>query len=216
VTFAVGVFDVFASAVPGSLYLAFFGYVAARLHLIEVGVVGRMPVLLLVIAVVVLSYLLGYVAYPFGQATNRIVPKRAKQCPREEFLDRNPAARSRDYVRADPFLLLAAAELYDKEAAMEANRLRAVEVMLCNSAFPLGLACLASITELLIGSKPALSAGCAALFVVAFFSLIIQGRRLGRWADIKTLELCFWLPNIDDRFRTHGDSTNNSPPAVAD
>ena len=211
-TFAVGVFDLFAYTIPGSLYLALFGYLATRLHLVDAGVVGRTPVLLLVIAVVVLSYLLGYIGYPLGYAANRIVPKRTKRHPRQEFLDRNPAARGRDYVRADPSLLLSAVELHDKEVAAEATRLRASGLMLRNSASSLGLACVAAIVELIFGSKLALAAGCAALFAIGFLSLIIQGRRLSHWAHLKTLELCFWLPDIDERFRRDrdGDCTEDS------
>lgn len=211
-TFVVGVFDLFTYTIPGSLYLAFFGYLATHLHLIDTGAMDRTPVLLLVIAVVVLSYLLGYMAYPLGRAANRIVPKRNKQSPRQEFLGRNPAARGREYVRADPFLLLSAVELYDKDVAVEAIRLRAVGLMLRNSAPPLMLACVAAIVELIFGSKPALAAGCAVLFAVGFFSLIVPGRKLSHWAIIKTLELCFWLPDIDERFRRggHGDSTDDS------
>lgn len=215
-TFTVGVFDLFVYTIPGSLYLAFFSYLVARLHLIDIGVAGRIPVLLLVIAVVVLSYLLGYIAYPLGHATNRIVPERAKRRPREEFLRRNPAARGCAYVWADLFVLLAAVELHDKDVAAETARFRASGLMLRNSALPVMLACLAAIVELIFGSKPALTAGCVALFAIGFFSLIIQGRQLSHWANLKTLELCFWLPNIDEKFRVDGDRAEDPTPTVSD
>jgi hypothetical protein len=189
VTFVVGVFDLLTYTIPGSLYLAFLGYLAARLHLIDIAAVDRTPVLLLVIAVVVLSYLLGYIAYPLGHAANRIALKRNRRRPLEEFLGRNPAARGRDYVQADPYLLLSAVELHDKDVAAEVARLRAGGLMLRNAAPPLMLACVAAIVELFFGSRPALAAGCAALFAVGFFSLIVQGRRLGHWAILKTLEV---------------------------
>jgi hypothetical protein len=59
VTFVVGMFDLFTYTIPGSLYLAFFGYLATRLHWVDLAAVDRTPVLLLVIAIVVASYLLG-------------------------------------------------------------------------------------------------------------------------------------------------------------
>jgi hypothetical protein len=90
--------------------------------------------------------------------------------------------------------------------------------MLRNTAPPLMLACVAAIVELFFDSKPALAARFAALFALGFFSLIIQGRRLGHWAILKTLELCFWLPDIDEKFRRDGDedSTDDSTSALAD
>ncbi|MGH3911360.1 MAG: hypothetical protein ACRDRM_11080 [Pseudonocardiaceae bacterium] len=209
-TFAVGIFDLFTYTIPGSLYLAFFGYLGARLHWIDPGVVGRSPVVVLVIAIVVASYLLGYVAYPLGAATNRVLPRRRIRRPREEFVRRNPAARGRDYVRADPFLLLSAVQLHDKEAAAEVTRLRAGGLMLRNSAPPLMLGSVAAIVELSLGRNPVFAAGCAVLLAAGFCSLIVQGRRLGHWASLKTLELCFWLPDVDERCRADGDAKNSA------
>jgi hypothetical protein len=88
--------------------------------------------------------------------------------------------------------------------------------MLRNAAPPLMLACVVAIAELFFGSKPALAAGCAALFALGFFSLIVQGRRLDHWAIMKTLELCFWLPDIDEKFHRDGDgdSAEDSTPIL--
>jgi hypothetical protein len=210
VTFAVGIFDLFTYTIPGSLYLAFFGYLAARPHWVDFGAVGRMPVLLLVIVVVLLSYLLGYLAYPLGAVANRLVPRRRERRPRQEFLRRVPAAGGRDYVRADPFLLLSAVQLHDKDLAVEVTRLRAAGLMLRNSAPPLVLGFVAAIVELVLGRDPVPVAGCAVLLAVGFFSLIVQGRRLGHWASVKTLELCFWLPDIDQHFVRTGTETTPS------
>ncbi|MGH4024751.1 MAG: hypothetical protein ACRDRV_09215 [Pseudonocardiaceae bacterium] len=200
-TFAVGIFDLFSYTIPGSLYLAFFGYLATRLHWIDPGAVGRAPVLLLVIVIVVASYLLGYLAYPLGAMAKRVLPQRRIRRPREEFLHRNPAASGRDYVHADPFLLLSAVELHNKEVAAEVTRLRASGLMLRNSAPPLLLGAAAAIVELVLGRNPVFMAGSALLLVAGFCSLIVQGRRLGHWASLKTLELCFWLPDIDEKCR---------------
>jgi hypothetical protein len=208
VTFAVGIFDLFTYTIPGSLYLAFFGYLATRLDWVDPGAVGRMPVLLLVIALVVASYLLGYLAYPLGAVATRVLPRRRIRRPREEFLHRNPAARGRSYVHADPFLLLSAVELHNKEVAAEVTRLRASGLMLRNCAPPLLLGAGATIVELILGRNPVFMAGSAVLLVAGFCSLIVQGRRLGHWASLKTLELCFWLPDIDERCRAEAQATD--------
>ena len=116
---AVGIFDLLTYAIPGSLYLALLGYVAARLDWIDPGAVATAPALLLVIIIVLMSYLLGYLAYPIGAALDRVVPRRRERRPRQEFLGRAPAARDLSYVQADPSLLLSAVQLHDKDVATE-------------------------------------------------------------------------------------------------
>jgi len=219
VTLAIGIFDLFTYTIPGSLYLAFFGYLGARLHWIDPGAVGRAPVLLLGLAIVVASYLLGYLAYPLGEAANQVLPQRHERRPhdesshnessrgessRKEFLKQNPAAHGRGYIGVDPFLLLSAVQLHDNNAAIEVTRLRACGLMLRNSAPPLMLGFVAALVEVVVGPNPVFAAGCAVLFAVWACSLIIQGRRLRNWANLKTLELCFWLPDIDERCRVVG------------
>jgi hypothetical protein len=202
VTIAVGIFELFTYAIPGSLYLAFFAYVAGRAHWIDLGAVTRAPVLLLAIGIVLISYLLGYLAYPVGAMANKIVPRRRERRPRSEFLGRNPAAKDREFVKADPFLLLAGVQLHDKEAAADVTRLRGTGLMLRNSAPPTLFSAIAAVVELFIGRSPVFAITCAVLFFAAFFSLIVQGRRLGYWASLHTLEVSFWLPDVDEKFRT--------------
>ncbi len=72
--------------------------------------------------------------------------------------------------------------------------------MLRNSAPPLALGSGAAVVELFVGHA-ALAAGCAVLLLGGFFAFIVQARRLGHWATMKTLELCYWIPDIDDRCR---------------
>ena len=197
---AVGIFDLLTYAIPGSLYLAFAAYLAVRLHL-QVGLsVTSGPAWLVVVAVVLASYLLGYLAYPIGAVTNRLVPRRERPRPSQEFLRRVPPAASRSFVQADLHLLQAAVELHDREAAAEISRLRAAGLMLRNCAPPMVLSLVAAIVETLAGHHVALSIGCAVLFAALSVALVVQGRRLARWANLKTLELSFWLPDIDSRY----------------
>ncbi|WP_370943764.1 hypothetical protein AB5J62_32225 [Amycolatopsis sp. cg5] len=197
--FAIGVFDLFTYTIPGALYLALFGYVGARFGWIDPAAVGRAPVVLLVIALVLVTQLLGYLGYPLGAAINRLVTRRRDRRPRQEFLRRNPEARDRAYVEADPHLLLSVIQLHDKDVAVEVSRLRATGLMLRNSAPPLLLGALVAVVEIFTGSKPALAAVSLLLFAVGSVSLVAQGRKMGHWASIKTLELCFWIPDIDER-----------------
>lgn len=197
--FAVGVFELFTYTIPGALYLALFGYVGARLHWLDPAAAGRAPVVLLVIGLVLITHLLGYLGYPLGAAINRLVTRRRDRRPRQEFLRRNPEARDRAYVQADPHLLLSAIQLHDKDVALDVSRLRASGLMLRNSAPPLLLGALVAFVELFTGTKPALAAVSLVLLAVGSVSLVAQGRKMGHWATIKTLELCFWIPEIDER-----------------
>ncbi len=54
-TIAVGVFELFTYAIPGSLYVALFTYIAARAQWIDLAAVLKSPSFLLVIVVVLLS-----------------------------------------------------------------------------------------------------------------------------------------------------------------
>lgn len=200
-TLTVGIFDLFTYTIPGSLYLAFLAYLAFRPGWVDPGIVGRIPALVLVIMLVLGSYLLGYLAYPLGAVFNKLVPMRRERRPRQEFLRRVPVARDREYVQADPFLLLSGIQLHDREVGLEVVRLRAGGLMLRNAAPPMLLGCGAGIVEIFVGAHPLLAGLCVALFGVGFFSLVVQGRRMGYWASLKTLELCFWMPDVDEKFQ---------------
>ncbi len=198
--FAIGVFDLFAYTIPGALYVAFFGYLGTKLHVLTAATVGGVPSILLVVVIVLLSFLLGYLAYPLGEALERVVPRRRHRNVREEFLRRSPAAKDRAFLNQSPHLLLCGLQLHDKEVAADVARLRASGLMVRNCALPLLLGAAMAIVETFTGKQPFVAAGCAALLVLASLTLISQGRKLGHWAAMKTLELCFWLPELDDHF----------------
>jgi hypothetical protein len=202
VTIAIGIFELFTYAIPGSLYLAFFTYVAGRAHWVDLAAVSRTPVFLLVVAVILISYLVGYLGYPLGDVADKVVPRRRKRNTNSEFLRRNPAAKDREYLTADPFLLLAGLQLHNAEVAADVTRLRASGLMLRSSAPPMLFAAVAAIVELFISRSPVFAVTSAVVFLVAFFALVAQGRRLGHWARMRTLEVGFWLPDVDEKFRT--------------
>jgi hypothetical protein len=201
VNLVVGVFDLFTYAIAGGLYLALAGYVASRVDLVDLAALNGTNGVLLVIGAVVLSYLCGIVAYPLGAAMNKLLPGGRGQA-RTEFLRRNPTARDRPFVRADSFLLLSALQMHDMDAATEVNRLRASGLMARNSGPALALASVTALVEVFTSGHPVPALVCAVVFAPASVLLILEGRRLGHMASIKTLELCFWLPGIDDRIRS--------------
>jgi hypothetical protein len=202
-TFTLGIFDLFAYAIPGSLNLAFFAYVAARLGWIDVGS-ARDPGLGLLIGLAIASYLLGHLSYPVSSRLDRAVPRwqRSMDQARREFLERTPAAAGRAFLRADGMLLLGAIELRDSGIATEIGRLRAIGLMVRNSGLPMVLAFVAALVELAAGTNRPLAAVCAVLFGLGTVGSMWQGQKLRHWANIRTLEVCFWLPDIDQTLRS--------------
>jgi hypothetical protein len=199
VNIVVGVFDLFTYAIAGGMYLVLAGYVADRVGLIELTALSSVNGVLLLIGVVVLSYLFGLIAYPLGALLNRLVPRRRQRDPRAEFRRRNPAARDRDFVGADSFLLLSALQMHDMDVATEVNRLRATGLMARNAGPALAIAAVTALVEVFTSGHALLAAVCVVMFAAGSLLLILEGRRLGYMASMKTLELSYWLPGIDDK-----------------
>jgi hypothetical protein len=199
VTFAVSIFDLFCFAIPGALQLSIVIYLVARLGLADVDALAAMPTVVLVVAGVVASYLLGRLCHPLGVQLERRLPFRrlSPDAARQEFLAKVPQAQNRAYVRADPALLLAAAETFNKEAAGEIGTMRAQSLMLRNTALALTLAAVVGLVELIVGGQRLLAGGCAALLLIAAVGMLREGRNLWHMSRLKTLETCFWISDID-------------------
>ncbi|MFE0173260.1 hypothetical protein ACFWZ2_13145 [Streptomyces sp. NPDC059002] len=200
--FAFGIFDVFTYAIPGGLQLSLVAYVLARLDVADLSGLTSGPAALVVIGAVGASYGLGHVTYPLSVVMEKLFPRwhRGGQAAREEFMARVPQARERPFVRADLPLLLAAAEQHNKETAGEVLRLRGLSLMLRNIALTLLLVMLTALAELVPADRPLLAGVCAALSAAGAVGAVREGRRMQHWARLKTLELCFWIPDIDERF----------------
>jgi GH25 family lysozyme M1 (1,4-beta-N-acetylmuramidase) len=197
-TFAVGLFDVFAYTVPGALYLALLAYVAGRLHWLDVAAVTRGPAALVVAGALVAAYLLGYLAYPVGARFSRWLPRRKRRDARAEFLRRNPSADGRAFVAADTFLLHAALQIRQPDAATEVSRTRSTGLMVRNASPAMALGFGVAAVELFAGPKPWFAAASAVLCGAACPVLIVQHRMIAHWAKLKTLELAFWDPDFDE------------------
>ena len=198
---SLGLFDLFTYIIPGSLYLALIAYAAERFSWIEIGQFGNVPSLVLFGGILIASYLLGFVADPLAAQLDkrmRFWKARYQEDAKEVFKTRAPGAARRLYVRADLYLLLAAAETSQKEAALEISRFRATGLMLRNCSVPFLVACVVSIAEAIVGTHPVAAILCAVFFGAAVFSCIGQGARLRGWANMKTLDICYWIPDIDD------------------
>lgn len=213
---SLGVWDVFAYAVPGSLYLTFAAFIAARLGWVAIGPVLHTPTLLLAGGIAVSSYVLGLVTYPLGAVADRWLPgaSRAAQA-RAEFAERTPAARDRAFLQADMALLRAAVEIHDKDSSLEISRLGAVRIMIRNCSVPLAAASIACACTAIAGGNRILSVTSSLTMAAAAAAAIWQTRRFRHWWYMKTLETCYWIPAIDqaikDTTRPPSRASNGQP-----
>lgn len=199
-TFTVSIFDLFSFAVPGAVQLSLAVYVLDRLGVLHVAALAAAPGLLLVAGAVVASYLLGHLFHPLAAQLNRLRPRRDAEEARQEFVSRVPQARDRAYVQADPALLVAAAELHDKDAAGEVVRMRAQSVMLRNIAFAFTLAAVVALVQTATGPHRVVAAVAAALSLLGAAGALGSGRKVWHVSRLKTLEICYWVPDIDQTF----------------
>jgi hypothetical protein len=195
-----GVFDLLAYAVPGSLYLAVFAYTSHRAGWIDVPSFLGLPSLLLLIGVAIAAFLTGQASSPLGSMVDRINPFGSIDvhgAARDEFLRRNPAAAPRGFLQLDPFTLLAALEADDSEAAAEVSRLRATGLMLSRSVPPLVLGVVTAFVEVFAGELPLFAGLTGLALALVAAGCLHQAATFRRWAVIRTYELSFWNDEID-------------------
>jgi hypothetical protein len=199
-SFSLGLYELFAYAVPGSLTLALLVYVGTRVDCVDLTKLHDVPSAISLVGAAIVSYALGHFVYAFGELVSRFLPfRKPSQAIRESFVSKVPAAADRTYVGADRHLLLAVVELNNREVATEIIRLRALGIMSRSLSVPLALASVTALVEAFVSSHTAFAACCAFLFMLGTVVFLWQGQVLQRWAYAKTLEICFWLPDIDER-----------------
>lgn len=198
---AFGIFDVFAYAVPGALYLSLVLYVLARTEHIDLAQLLTANTVLATIGVLLASYLLGHITYLPRLLLDRWTQRwlRVRPDSREVFTRRVPRAADRELLRTDVFLLLRAIELEAADAATEINRLRAGGIALRNSGYALMLAGVIAVVEIGASSQHALAVAGAVLLPAAGVSALRAGFVQGHWAAIRTYEIAYWLPSIEER-----------------
>jgi hypothetical protein len=194
-----GVFDIFTYAVPGSLYLTLLAYISARLGWIDLVKIFHTNTTFVLIAAALGCYLVGHISYPLGRMAGRIVPgwRKNMEDARREFVARVPSAKGRPFLLADRSILQAAVEVRQESTALEIIRLRAVGLMLRNSAPAFILGSVVALSEIVASRAPWFAACCFVTFLLAAAGSLWQSAILTHWANMKTLDLSFWIPNID-------------------
>jgi hypothetical protein len=200
--FILGLFDLLAYAIPGSLYLSAFAYVSHRAGWIDVPSLLGLPSLVLIIALAVAAFLTGQASHPLGSMVDRFNPFGSKEPAkeaREEFVRRNAIATPRRFVQLDPSTLLAALEADDREAAADVFRLRSVGLMLSRSVPALTLGAAIAVVEIFT-ARLALFAGLTGLVLALVAAgCLYQAASFRTWAIMRTYELSFWNDDLDER-----------------
>jgi hypothetical protein len=200
--FILGIFDLLAYAIPGSLYLTTFAYVSHRAGWIDVPALVGLPSLLLLIGLAVAAFLTGQAAHPLGRMIDRINPfgsTALAEEAREEFLRRNAVAAPRKFLKLDPFTLLAALEADDREAAADVFRLRSVGLMLSRGVPALVLGAVIAFVEIFTGSLRLFAALSGLVLVLVAVGCLYQAVAFQKWAILRTYELTFWSDDMDAR-----------------
>ena len=200
--FILGIFDLLAYAVPGSLYLSTFAYVSHRAGWIDIPSLLGLPSLLLLIALAVATFLTGQAAHPLGNLVDRFNPFGSAglaEEAREEFLSRNAINTPRKFLKLDPFTLLAALEADDREAAADVFRLRSVGLMLSRSVPALAVGAVIALVEISTGTLPLFAGLTGLLLVLVAAGCLYQSASFHKWAIIRTYELSFWNDDMDAR-----------------
>jgi hypothetical protein len=209
-----GVFDLLAYAIPGSLYLAAFAYTAHRAGWIDVPSLVQLPSLLLLIGLAVAAFLAGQASYPLGRLVDRMNPFGSTDLAEEaraEFRQRNAVPTTRRFLQLDPFTLLAALEVEDREAAADVSRLRAVGLMLSRSVPALALGAAIALVEVFTGRFALFAALTGVVLALVAAGCLYQSATYRRWAIIRTFELSYWDDDIDARLAERGDPERGDP-----
>jgi hypothetical protein len=196
--FTLGVFDVFGSAIPGAAYLSVLAYVLTRLGwtrpldaLAENTTVG-------LVSVAVMSYVLGMATYGLARSLSRAVSRVDYHATAfEAFRTTFPWAAGRSFLTVDAFLLETRIELESRESAVEISRLRAGGTMLRGLVIPSLLAAAVGLVDFAIAPHESWTLVIAGLFSGFAVLAHIRSLEMLRWAVSRTLELAFWLPEID-------------------
>jgi hypothetical protein len=200
--FILGIFDLLAYAIPGSLYLTTFAYVSHRAGWIDVPSLLGLPSLVLLVAVAVASFLTGQASYPLGSMVERFNPfgpKEPSKEARDEFVRRNAIETPRRFLQLDPFTLLAALEADDREAAADVFRLRSVGLMLGRSVPALTVAAVIALVEIFTGRIPLFAGLTGLVLALVAAGCLYQAASFRKWAIIRTYELSFWNDEMDER-----------------
>jgi hypothetical protein len=197
-SFTLGVFDVFGSAVPGAAYLSVLAFVLDRLGWTEPLHPLWRSTTLAAVGFAFLSYVVGVATYGLARSLSTLLTRHSpNDVAVQYFLAGNPSAAGRPFVDVNKFLLLSKIELVNREAAVEISRIRANSTMLRGLVIPTALGMVAALVDFAVADHDT-GLILAALVLAGIGVLSHQrGLEMAHWAHQSTLETAYWIPEID-------------------
>lgn len=197
-TLAIGFFDAFAYAVPGSCYLGLLLFLASRSFEFDLAAEYDTFGSASLIAAAVASYLLGHLGFALARALEhllRFVP--LEQRAKEEFLKVYPGADARPFFQLPYAILRAGIEVHAPEANVTAERLLAGALMIRSLLpFLVGVA-LTGLVEAGVNSDRWIWLGLATSALGLAWVAVKRSQEMFTWAHARCLETAYWLPQID-------------------
>jgi hypothetical protein len=214
---SLGIFDLFATAIPGSLYLLTALYLGVHCDWVDADELADLDTTFAVIGAALGSYLLGHVFAPILRQAIEMVPlwRQTPDAARRDFVTRNPDLAERSFVGLNPFTLLAGLRQHSSDAASEVDRSRAIGLMLRSSSPAFVLAACISLVEAAKGDEWPGGVPVAVLLLVMAGLSLREGRKFGHWALIHTFECAAWIPGVDD-LALHAPGTGHQAPHPTD
>lgn len=212
---SLSIYDVFANAVPGSLYLVVIIYVGVRFGWIDLVDLAGLDTTFALVGAVVASYLLGQVASSTFRRVFERVPLlgswgRTTKELREEFRRRNPTLADRPFIDADVYTLLAGLRQVSPEAASEVDRSRAAGIMLRSASPAFLIGAVIAVIEAVTGDGMAAAVAGLGLLALAGLSLY-EGQIRASWARMHTFECAVWMPDVDARLAPPDGAPRSGP-----
>lgn len=197
---SINIYDLFANAIPGSLYLAATIYVAVRFGWVDMDDLAGLNTTMALVGAIVASYLLGQIVgsnlrwlverLPLWQISSGEV--------RDVFCRRNPTMVGRPFLDVDVFTLLAGLRQVSPQAADEVDRSRAQGIILRSACPAFLIGAVIAGAEAVVHTRLGPAVAAVGLLVMAALALY-EGHKRSRWARIHTYECAVWLPDIDTR-----------------
>jgi glycerol kinase len=104
-------------------------------------------------------------------------------------------------MSADASVLLGGIQKFERELGIEVERLRSTGIMARNLVVPLSIASALAAASAFRVSLPLVALGGALVLALAAVGSWRHGQERAVWAHSKTLELAFWIPELDEFLR---------------
>lgn len=200
----IGVFDFASYAIPGTLFLTWLLWTGATLAMIpEPWAYMRSPSLFEAALGLLVSYLLGHIAYPLTRLSLPWEQQSIAQA-RAQFVRRSPTLAARPFVQGDPMVLLSVIEEKNVQAAAAIASVRATGIMCRSSAHALLLGAGTALYQANQVAQPGVWIGGALALAVGAWIMRQEGRRRAKWSFVKTLESAVWIAGVDVPFGPEG------------